>query len=224
METLFCLLLNIDEQLKSLVQNYGAWSYALLFLIVLIETGLVVTPLLPGDSVLFAAGAFASLGDLNVAWLLILLVTAAVLGDTVNYWLGRYVGNRAFEGRIPLVKKDHLLRTRNFYARYGGKAIIIARFVPVVRTFAPLVAGIGSMTYRRFIVFNIAGALLWVNLFVLGGYFLGNLKVVRENFGLLVAAIILVSVLPVIIQMAKHRLTAAGKPAAKTADEKAAGS
>jgi membrane-associated protein len=171
METLLYQLVHVDQHLKTVIQDYGAWTYALLFLIILVETGLVVTPLLPGDSLLFAAGTFAALGNLNVGWLLILLTVAAVLGDTVNYWLGRHVGNRAFEGRIPMVKKKHLLRTQNFYEKYGSKTIILARFVPIVRTFAPFVAGIGSMTYPRFVIYNIAGALLWVTLFVLGGVF-----------------------------------------------------
>ena len=216
METLLYTFMNIDEHLKSIIQNYGAWTHALLFLIILLETGLVVTPLLPGDSLLFAAGAFAALGSLNLGWLLILLVPAAVLGDTVNYWLGYHVGYRAFNGKIPLVKKDYLLRTRNFYEKYGGKTVVIARFVPIVRTFAPFVAGIGCMTYRRFIVYNIAGALLWVNLFVMGGYFLGNLQVVRENFSVVVWVIILASALPMIIELARRR------SAAKDSDGKAA--
>jgi membrane-associated protein len=207
---LFNLFMHIDEHLKTIIENYGVWTYALLFMIIFCETGLVVTPFLPGDSLLFAAGTFAALGSLNLVWLLVLLMIAAIVGDTVNYWIGHYVGERAFEGHIPLVKKEHLERTQKFYERYGGKTIIIARFVPIIRTFAPFVAGIGSMNYSRFIVYNVVGGMLWVTIFVLGGYFFGNLPVVQENFGLVVVVIIIISVLPMLIEVVKHRLAAKG--------------
>ena len=224
METLLDLFVHIDVHLKTIIANYGAWTYALLFVVILCETGLVVAPFLPGDSLLFAAGAFASLGSLNVVWLLILLIMAAVLGDTVNYWLGHHVGRRAVDGRIFLLKREHLLRTQNFYERYGSKTIILARFVPIIRTFAPFVAGIGSMTYHRFIIYNIFGGTLWVTIFVLGGYALGYSPRVRENFGIVVVVIILMSVLPMMYELVKHRFAAVKKPAGKSAGEEASGS
>lgn len=203
---LFNLLLHFDEHLKTFIQNYGLWTYALLFIIIFCETGLVVTPFLPGDSLLFAAGALAALGNLNPLWLLAILIIAAVLGDTVNYWVGHFVGERAFEGYVPLVKKQHLLHTQNFYEKYGGKTIILARFIPIVRTFAPFVAGIGRMNYGRFIAYNIVGGVMWVSLFVLTGYFFGNLPIIQNNFSLVVLVIIFISLLPMLFELAKHRL------------------
>jgi len=200
------LILHFDEHLKVIIQNYGAWTYALLFIIIFCETGLVVTPFLPGDSLLFAAGTFAALGSLDPIWLVGLLIIAAVVGDTVNYWLGHYVGARAFEGHIPFVKKEYLLRTQDFYERYGGKTIILARFVPIIRTFAPFVAGIGTMVYRRFILYNIVGGAVWVTLFTLSGFFFGNLTFVQENFSIVVLVIIFISILPMIFEFVKHRL------------------
>lgn len=205
--SLMSLILHFDEHLKTFIQNYGTWTYALLFIIIFCETGLVVTPFLPGDSLLFAAGALAALGNLNPLWLLVLLIIAAIAGDTVNYWVGHYVGERAFEGYIPLVKKQHLLHTQNFYEKYGGKTIILARFIPIVRTFAPFVAGIGRMNYGRFVTYNIVGGVMWVSLFVLTGYFFGNLPFVQENFSLVVLVIIFISVLPMLFELVKHRLT-----------------
>ena len=203
---LFNLFLHFDEHLKVVIQNYGTWTYGLLFIIIFCETGLVITPFLPGDSLLFAAGTFAALGSLNPVWLLCLLIIAAVVGDTINYWWGYYVGVRAFEGQIPLVKREYLLRTQNFYERYGGKTIILARFIPIIRTFAPFVAGIGTMTYRRFILYNIVGGAIWVTLFVLSGFFFGNLPVVQHNFSIVVMVIILISILPMVFEFIKHRL------------------
>jgi len=200
------LILHFDEHLKVIIQNYGAWTYALLFIIIFCETGLVVTPFLPGDSLLFAAGTFAALGSLDPIWLVGLLIIAAIVGDTVNYWLGHYVGARAFEGHIPFVKKEYLLRTQDFYERYGGKTIILARFVPIIRTFAPFVAGIGTMVYRRFILYNIVGGAVWVTLFTLSGFFFGNLTFVQENFSIVVLVIIFISILPMIFEFVKHRL------------------
>ena len=202
---LFDLFVHIDQHLMTIIQNYGLWSYGLLFAILFCETGLVVTPFLPGDSLLFAAGSFAAMGSLDLSLLLGLLVAAAVIGDSVNYALGHYVGKRAFEGNIPLVKQKHLLRTQEFYARYGAKTILLARFIPIVRTFAPLVAGIGQMAYRRFFIYNVVGGAFWVSFFLLVGFLFGNLPVVRRNFSLVVVAIIFISVLPLAVEWLKHR-------------------
>jgi membrane-associated protein len=173
--------------------------------IVFCETGLVVAPFLPGDSLLFAAGALAHRGELNPLWLFMLLGLAAIAGDTVNYWIGAIVGPRAFSGNIRFLKKEHLERTHRFYEKYGGKTIIIARFVPIVRTFAPFVAGIGAMNYARFIVYNIVGGVAWVALFVFGGYWFGATEIVKNNFSLVVVAIILISVMPMVVEYLRAR-------------------
>jgi membrane-associated protein len=173
--------------------------------VIFIETGLVVTPFLPGDSLLFAAGTFAGLGDLNAALLFFLLSLAAVLGDTVNYWIGHFVGPRAFSGEIRFLKKEYLDRTHAFYEKHGGKTIILARFIPIIRTFAPFVAGVGAMTYSHFITYNVVGGVVWVGLFVFVGYFFGNLPIVQENFSLVIIAIILISVLPGVIEFLRER-------------------
>lgn len=199
------IFLHLDEYLGTVIQNYGTWTYALLFLVIFMETGLVVTPFLPGDSLLFAAGTFAGFGDLNVWVLFALLVAAAIIGDTVNYWIGHYVGPRAFSGNIRFLKKEYLDRTHDFYERHGGKTIILARFVPIVRTFAPFVAGIGAMSYGRFLAYNVIGGFLWVSIFVFLGYFFGNLPFVQNNFSLVVIAIILISVLPMVYEFIKER-------------------
>lgn len=199
------LFLHLDEHLNLVIQTYGAWTYGLLFLIIFLETGLVVTPFLPGDSLLFAAGTFAGLGSLNVWALFALLAGAAILGDTVNYWIGHFIGPRAFSGEIRFLKKEYLDRTHEFYEKHGGKTIILARFIPIIRTFAPFVAGIGAMSYGRFIAYNVIGGVLWVTLFTFGGYFFGNLKVVQDNFTLVVLAIIFISVLPGVSEFLKER-------------------
>jgi membrane-associated protein len=204
---LFNLFLNFDEYLKTIIQNYGTWTYLILFLIIFCETGLVITPFLPGDSLLFAAGTFAALGVLKPEWLLILLIIAAVGGDTVNYWFGHFIGMRAFEGHIPFLKMAHLLRAQDFYERHGGKTIILARFVPIIRTFAPFVAGIGKMRYQWFIIYNIVGGILWVTSFVMGGFFFGNLPLVQDNLSILVAAIIFISLVPMIVEFIRQRKT-----------------
>jgi membrane-associated protein len=198
-------ILHFDDHLKTFTENYGTLTYIILFAIVFAETGLVVTPFLPGDSLLFAAGAIAALGTLNVWVLVAILILAAVLGDTVNYWVGNYIGPRAFSGTIPLLQKHHLDRTQEFYAKYGGKTIILARFVPIVRTFAPFVAGVGTMNYGRFIIYNVVGGVAWVVLFTLLGYYFGNLPFVQKNFELVVIAIILISVLPAVWEVFKAR-------------------
>jgi membrane-associated protein len=197
-------ILHIDTHLDSIIRSYGTWTYAILFLIVFCETGLVVTPLLPGDSLLFAAGTFAARGSLNAALLFGLLAVAAILGDTVNYWIGNYVGPRAERG-LPFVKKKHLDRTHAFYEKHGGKTIVIARFMPIIRTFAPFVAGVGAMEYGRFLLFNVGGAILWVSLFVYAGYYFGNIPAVEENFTLVIMAIIALSILPGVIEYMRHR-------------------
>ncbi len=199
------LFLHLDKHLHVVIQAYGGWTYFLLFLIIFMETGFVVTPFLPGDSLIFAAGTFASLGALNVHLLYILLAAAAILGDTANYWIGHFIGPRAFSGNIRFLKKEYLDRTHEFYEKHGGKTIILARFIPIIRTFAPFVAGVGEMTYWKFISYNVIGGLSWVALFTYGGYFFGNLKFVKDNFSFVVLAIILISVMPGIVEYVKSR-------------------
>lgn len=199
------LFLHLDKHLNSIIQTYGTWTYLLLFLIIFMETGLVVTPFLPGDSLLFAAGTFAGMGTLNPVLLFLLLSAAAIIGDTVNYWIGHYIGPRAFSGEIRFLKKEYMDRTHEFYERHGGKTIILARFVPIVRTFAPFVAGIGAMSYGHFITYNVIGGLLWVAIFTFGGYFFGNLQFVQDNFSLVVIAIIIISVLPAVYEFLRER-------------------
>jgi len=203
------LFLHLDRHLGEILNTYGAWTYAILALVVFLETGLVATPFLPGDSLLFAAGAFAALGSLDLWVLLVLLSAAAIAGDSLNYWIGRRVGPRVFTDRVRWLKREHLVRTQEFYERHGGKTIVLARFVPIVRTFAPFVAGIGAMPYRRFFAYNVIGGLLWVGLLVPAGYFFGNLPVVRDNFSIVVLAIIGVSLLPLVIEYVRQRRAAA---------------
>lgn len=199
------LFLHLDHHLGQLISQYGTWTHLILFLIVFCETGLVVTPFLPGDSLLFAAGTFAALGALDLWLLVLLLIIAAIAGDTVNYWIGAYIGPRAFRGDIRFLRKEYLDRTHAFYEKHGGKTIIMARFVPIIRTFAPFVAGVGAMSYPKFILYNVVGAVLWVGLFVLGGYFFGTIPVVRENFTLVILVIIVISVLPIVIEALRAR-------------------
>jgi membrane-associated protein len=208
--------LHLDKHLGELIQQYGTWTYAILGLVVFCETGLVVTPLLPGDSLLFAAGALAALpqSPLGVGFLFLLLAGAAIAGDTVNYWIGHAVGPKAFAGRIKFLNPRHLVRTQQFYEKYGGKAIIMARFVPIVRTFAPFVAGIGTMHYGRFILYNVIGGLAWVALCLFGGYFFGNLPFVRDNFSVVVLAIIFISILPAVYEVLRHRRESRRRPLA----------
>jgi membrane-associated protein len=210
-QTLIDLFLHLDKHLSEIIQTYGTGTYALLFLIIFLETGLVVTPFLPGDSLLFAAGTFASpaLGSpLNIWLLYLLLCVAAILGDTVNYWIGHYIGPKAFSGNIRFLKKEYMDRTRQFYVKHGGKTIILARFVPIIRTFAPFVAGVGAMNYGRFLMFNVVGGIAWVTIFTFLGYFFGNLPFVQDNFSLVVIAIILISVLPAVWEVIKERRSA----------------
>ena len=204
------LFLHLDKHLSQVISHYGVWTNLILFLIVFAETGLVVAPFLPGDSLLFAAGTFAALGALDVGLLLVLLVAAAIIGDTVNYWVGAWIGPRAFSGRVRWLRKDYLDRTHAFYEKHGGKTIIIARFIPIIRTFAPFVAGVGAMSYGKFLLYNVVGAVLWVGLFVLGGFFFGNIPVVKENFTIVILAIIAISVMPIVLEAVRARR---GEPA-----------
>lgn len=201
-------VLHLDENLRELVRNYGTFVHGILFLIIFCETGLVVTPFLPGDSLLFAAGAIAATGELN-PWAMILLLTfAAILGDTVNYWIGAIIGPKVFSRpKSMLFNPEHLRRTHQFYEKYGGKTIIIARFVPIIRTFAPFVAGVGRMSYMRFISYNVIGGLLWVPVFVGGGYFFGNLPVVKEHFTVVILAIIVLSLMPMVVEFVRHKMS-----------------
>ncbi|MCX5813053.1 MAG: DedA family protein [Proteobacteria bacterium] len=199
-------ILHIDVHLGAIIKDYGLWTYLILFIIIFCETGLVVTPLLPGDSLLFAAGTFAAIGSLDVLWLFILLSAAAIAGDTVNYWIGCFVGPKVFhKDHVRFLKKEYLDRTHQFYEKYGGKTIIIARFVPIIRTFAPFVAGIGSMTYLKFISYNVIGGIAWIAICVFAGYFFGNLHFVRNNFSLVILAIIIISIMPGVVEIVKHK-------------------
>jgi membrane-associated protein len=199
-------ILHIDVHLRELFDDYGIWVYAILFLIIFCETGLVVTPFLPGDSLLFAAGALTVGSALNVHLLVVLLITAAVLGNVVNYTIGHFFGEQLFRNPDSrLFRRDYLEKTRAFYARHGGKTIIITRFLPIVRTFAPFVAGMGAMAYPRFLAFNLVGGMLWVISFTYAGHFFGNLPVVRDNFTLLIIGIIIISMLPMLIGVVKSR-------------------
>jgi len=198
-------VLHLDVHLDELVANYGTWIYAILFLIIFCETGLVVLPLLPGDSLLFAAGAVAASGRLDIVGLCILLVTAAILGNAVNYWVGRLAGHE-LQRRFPgLIKQQYLDRTRAYFERYGGKTVIIARFVPIVRTVAPFAAGVGQMTHLRYQFYNITGSVLWVLLLVPAGYFFANVPIVKENFSAVIIGIIIISVLPAVIEFVRER-------------------
>jgi membrane-associated protein len=202
------LVMHLDVHLNSLIVSYQLWTYLILFAVIFCETGLVVTPFLPGDSLLFATGALAAApgSPLRVHWLFMILGIAAVLGDTANYWIGHAVGPRIFNReKVRFLKKEHLEKTHAFYEKYGGITIILARFIPIIRTFAPFVAGIGRMTYWRFISYNVIGGVAWVAIFVFGGYFFGNLPVVRRNFTIVIFAIIIISVLPGVIEYLRQR-------------------
>lgn len=199
-------ILHFDDHLTAIIQQYGVYTYIFLFLIVFLETGLVVTPFLPGDSLLFVAGTLASRGAFEIWTLVILLCIAAILGDTVNYFIGKAIGPRVFaRENSRLFKREYLEKTRKFYEKYGGKTIILARFIPIIRTFAPFVAGVGAMHYPQFIVYNIVGGVAWVSVFTLSGYFFGNLPFIQENFHTAVIVIIILSIVPAVIEVIKHR-------------------
>ena len=198
-------ILHMDVHLNEIISNYGAWTYGILFLVIFMETGFVVTPFLPGDSLLFAAGTFAALGSLNPYYLFGLLTVAAILGDTINYSIGNYIGERAFSGSVKFLKQEHLDRTQTFYEKHGGKTIILARFIPIIRTFAPFVAGVGTMKYSRFITYNVVGGIVWVAIFTFLGYFFGNIPFVKKNFELVIFAIIFISFIPPVLEFFKAR-------------------
>jgi membrane-associated protein len=200
------ILLHLDQHLTWVIQNYGTWVYAILFLIIFCETGLVVTPFLPGDSLLFVAGTLAATGGMEVQTLLLLLWLAAFLGDNTNYWIGRFFGPRLFSSETSrLLNRKHLYKTEAFYARHGGKTVIFARFLPIIRTFAPFVAGIGRMDYRRYLAFSLSGGLAWIGFFVLGGYFFGNIPAVKNNLTAVILGIIVLSFLPGLVEYLKRR-------------------
>ncbi len=196
------IVLHIDKYLGGIIAQYGGWTYALLFLIIFAETGFVFTPFLPGDSLLFAVGAFAAQGYLNIVIIFLLLALAAILGDTVNYWMGYHIGKKL----LVKIRPGYIEKTQQFYDKHGKKTIILARFVPIVRTFAPFVAGIAKMQYSTFLFYNILGGIVWVGLFVWGGYFFGNIAFVQEHFGAFIIGIILLSFVPIIIELIKHRM------------------
>lgn len=200
-------ILHIDEHLVRIVSDYKTWTYLILFLIIFAETGFVVTPFLPGDSLLFAAGAIVANPEsgLNIILLCVLLIIAAVLGDLVNYHIGKYIGPKAFSGRYRLLKKEYLQKTQSFYDKYGGKTIIYARFVPIVRTFAPFIAGIGTMSYKKFASYNIIGGVLWISSFLFLGYFFGGIPVIKDNFSYVIFGIIIVSILPPVIELIREK-------------------
>jgi len=200
------IFLHLDEHLSLVITRFGGWTYLILFLVIFVETGLVVTPLLPGDSLLFAAGTFAALGALDIRLLFPLLFAAAVAGDTANYWIGHAIGPRVFEMNVPWLKREYLERTHRFYERHGGKTIFLARFIPILRTFAPFVAGVGEMSYGRFIAYNVFGGLVWTAGFIFLGFFFGNIPIVKENFSFVVVAIILISVAPMGVEFVSSRL------------------
>jgi membrane-associated protein len=195
------VFLHIDKNLMVVTQQYGGLIYVILFLVIFMETGFVITPFLPGDSLLFAAGALAALGSFKIIWLYLIVMVAAVLGDTVNYWIGHFIGPKAFSSKSKFLKKEYLDKAQTFYDKYGGKAIILARFVPIVRTFAPFVAGVGKMNYGKFLIFNLIGGTVWTALFTFGGYFLGNIPIIKENFHYMVLIIIAVSLVPIIVEI-----------------------
>ncbi len=194
-------ILHIDRYLTQITSEYGYLTYGILFLIIFAETGLVVTPFLPGDSLLFAVGAIAALGSIDIFLIIVLLIIAAILGDTVNYWVGYFLKDKIMSGdKIKFINKKHIEKTHEFYEKYGGKTIIIGRFIPIVRTFAPFVAGVGSMDYKKFIAYNIVGGILWILIFTIAGYFFGNLPVIKRNFTFVIFGIIFISILPAIIE------------------------
>ena len=203
--TFIDFFIHLDEHLKVIIENYSTWTYLILFLVIFSETGFVVTPFLPGDSLLFAAGTFAAIGSLNPWLLFLLLTTAAILGDTINYSIGHFIGPRVFTQDIRFLKREYLDRTHEFYEKHGGKTIILARFIPIIRTFAPFVAGVGIMTYSKFIIYNVIGGIIWVGGFTFLGYRFGNIPAVKDNFTLVIMAIIILSILPPIIEYLRER-------------------
>lgn len=215
------VFVHLDKHLYTVIGNYGAWTYPILFVIIFAETGFVFTPFLPGDSLLFAAGALSARHLLNIGLLFLLLGGAAILGDTVNYWIGKYLGEYILKRHSRWIRKEHLDRTHAFFEKYGGKTIIIARFVPIVRTFAPFVAGLGAMTYSKFLAYNVIGGVGWVVLCLGAGYFFGNLQVVKDHFSLVIMAIVLISIMPAIwgYISTRTKARAAARAAGSTPEE-----
>jgi len=206
MGSLIDFALHLDKHLGLILESAGLWSYLLFFAVIFAETGLVVTPFLPGDSLVFTLGTLAATGSLNIWWVFVILCAAAILGDSVNYAIGKYFGSIILKKQGAwFLKKEHIDRTHRFYEKYGSKTIVLARFVPVVRTFAPFVAGVGRMSYTHFLTYNVAGGILWIALFAFGGYFFGNWPIVKQNFGLVIIAIIIISILPVLIEILKEK-------------------
>jgi membrane-associated protein len=205
LRTAIDFLLHLDRHLSDIIARYGTWTYGILAAVLFCETGLVVTPLLPGDSLLFAAGTFAALGSLDPVALNLLLFAAVLAGDNCNYWIGRFTGPRAFTSESRLFRREYLERTHAFFGRHGGKTVVLARFIPIIRTFTPFVAGIGAMTYPRFLAYSVAGGAVWVTAFVWAGYYFGNLPVVRNNFTLVILAIIGLSVTPIVLGLVRQR-------------------
>jgi membrane-associated protein len=202
-QSIIDFILNIDKHLVAIVSDYKTWTYLILFLIIFAETGLVVTPFLPGDSLLFATGAIIANPEsgLSIMLMTIILIVAAIIGDMVNYHIGNYIGPKAFSGRYKLLKKEYLLKTQDFYNKHGGKTIIYARFIPIIRTFAPFIAGVGTMSYKKFASYNVIGAVLWITSFLFLGYFFGGLPVIKENFTYVIIGIIILSILPPVIEL-----------------------
>jgi len=199
-------VMHLDVHLNEIIQSWGMWTYLLLFLIIFCETGLVVTPILPGDSLLFAVGTFAALGSLNLKWTIILLSVAAILGDTINYWIGAILGPKVFNyENSKIFRKEYIDKTHQYYEKYGGLTIILARFIPIIRTFAPFVAGIGKMSYFKFFSYNVIGGIGWIILLVLSGYFFGNIPIIKKNFTIVIMAIIVISILPGITEFIRHK-------------------
>src|SRR3989338_4292174 len=198
-------ILHLDRYLSLIIQNFGLWTYLFLFAIIFAETGLVVTPFLPGDSLLFAVGSFASIGALNIFWAFLILGAAAILGDSLNYSVGKFLGKKAIEHETRFIKKEYIEKTQHFYEKYGTKTIVLARFVPIVRTFAPFVAGVARMNYFKFLMYNVAGGIAWVAIFLFGGYFFGNIPIVKNNFTVVIFIIILASFVPPLVEYWRHR-------------------
>ncbi len=220
MDTIINVFLHINLYLESFVQHYGAWVYPLLFTIIFCETGLVFMPFLPGDSLLFAAGALAALGDLNVHTLAISLMIAAILGNLLNYWIGRIIGPKVFQSeQSRFFNKKHIMKTHAFYENHGGKAIIIGRFLPIIRTFVPFIAGIGKMNLNKFIGFSVAGSILWICLFTYASYYFGSIPAVKQNFSLIITAIIIISVLPALIEVMRQKHVSAKEKRGQANDE-----
>ncbi len=206
MESVFDFVFHLDTHLGYILENLGVWSYLVFFAIIFCETGLVVTPFLPGDSLVFALGTFAAAGSLNLGWLFVVLCAAAVLGDSANYAVGKYLGSLILKRQGAwFLKKEHIDRTHRFYEKYGAKTIVLARFVPIVRTFAPFVAGVGDMRYLRFFSYNVVGGVLWISLFLLVGFFFGNIPLVKKNFTMVILAIIIISILPAVVEVLKEK-------------------